>query len=242
MNRETIKRNLQNCSLRDNEDLPVIDYISSIYNGQELTLLEIGSGECRFTKKINKLFPNIRITCIEINPELAKIAIDCGFEVLNQNILDVTSSREYDIVHCSHVIEHFPYPEVTQLLEFIVASTKVNMCFIIRTPLLWEQFYYDIDHIRPYSYESIWLYFNLKQQQKQGKATIELRSLWYRTLPKHIDHLQTWNLLYLLKPLRRLINKIIDKINRLYEFLWKRFRIPSSRPNGYVAIIRVIQK
>lgn len=242
MNRETVKRNLQNCSLQDNEDMSVIDYISSVYNGKELTLLEVGSGECRFVKKINRLFPNIKITCLEINSELAKIAENCGFEVLNQNILDVTSSREYDIVHCSHVIEHFPYPEVTQLLEFLVVSTKVNMCFVIRAPLLWEQFYYDIDHVRPYSYESIWLYFNLKQQQKQGNAMIELDNLWYRTLPKHIDYLRTWNLLYLLKPLRGLFNKIINKINRLYEILWKRFRMPSSKPNGYVAIIKVIRK
>lgn len=242
MNKKLVKLYLKNSSSRDNEDLPVLDYINEINHGQNLSMLEVGSGECRFAKKIAKLYPNIKITCIEINPSLAKIAADCGFEVLNEDILNVNATREYDIVHCSHVIEHFGYPQVTQLLDFLVNSTKLNMCFILRSPLMHKDFYIDIDHIRPYPPEAIQNYFCLKQQQKQSAANISVKKLWYRTTPKIKDELQTWDNLYLLRHFRPLFNRIIRFINKINLELWNRFRVPSSKPNGYVMIIKVIQK
>lgn len=242
MNKRIIKRNLENSSPRDNEDLPVLDYINEINHGQDLSMLEVGSGECRFVKKIAKLYPNIKITCIEINPALAQIAIDCGFEVINEDILSVNVTREYDIVHCAHVIEHFGYPQVTQLLDFLVNSTKLNMCFVVRSPLMHKDFYIDIDHVRPYPPEAIQNYFCLKQQQKQSAANISVRKIWYRTTPKIRGKLQTWNNLYVLKHFRGIFNGVIKLVDNFNVKLWNRFRMPSSKPNGYVMVIKVIQK
>lgn len=42
MNKER-KRNLENSDIRDNEDLPIIDYIDRINKGQRITMLEVGS-------------------------------------------------------------------------------------------------------------------------------------------------------------------------------------------------------
>lgn len=242
MNRDIIKRNLENSSPRDNEDLPVLDYINEINHGQNLSMLEVGSGECRFVKKIAKLYPNIKITCIEINPSLAKIAVDCGFEVLNEDILNVNVTREYDIVHCSHVIEHFGYPQITQLLDFLVNSTKLNMCFVVRSPLMHKDFYIDIDHVRPYPPEAIQNYFWLKQQQKQSSANISVKKIWYRTTPKIRGGLQIGDSLHALRHFRGMFNRIIKFIDNINIKLWNRFRTPSSKPNGYVMIIKVIQK
>ena len=242
MNQERKARNIKNSSTRDNEDLPVLDYIEEINKGQELSLLEVGSGECRFVKKIANLYPNIKITCIEINPDLARVAYDCGFEIINDNILNVNISKEYDIVHCAHVIEHFGYPHVIQLLEFLVNSTKDGGCFIIRTPLMHKDFYIDIDHIRPYPPESIKNYFWLKQQQKQGTADISVKKIWYRTTPKSIDCLNTWDYLFLLKHFRGLLNAIIKLMNKMFLKLWNKYRMPSSMPTGYVMIIQVKHK
>lgn len=244
MKKETKIRNIENSSLRDNEDLPVIDYIDSINKGQKITLLEVGCGECRFVKKIQKLYPNIEITCIEINPDLAKIAMDLGCTVINKNILDVQLENQYDIVHCSHVIEHFGYPEITKVLEFLVTSVKGDGRVIIRSPLIDDKdtltFYGNIDHIKPYLPLAITSYFYMSQQQKQGNARIEVTNLWYRTSPKQLDLLSTWHLLYGLFFCRNAINWCIKKINRLNQILWNRYRWPSTKPHGYVLIFRVI--
>lgn len=238
MKKETIIRNMQNSSFRDNEDVPVIDYINSINNGQEITLLEVGSGECRFVRKIMNLYSNVRITCIEINPDLGKIAEDLGCNVFVDNVLNVQINEKYDIVHCSHVIEHFDYPAITEVLDFLCTHVSANGRLIIRTPLLWEAFYYDIDHIRIYPPYAIINYFNYNQQQKKSKHNIIIEKIWYRTIPRRIEHISTWHLVYAFKLTRRMINVIIDKINILYEKLWNRYRWPSSKPNGYVAIIK----
>ncbi len=232
---------MKNSSLRDNEDLPVLEYIDSINNNQKITMLEVGSGMCRFVKKIMDLYPNVNITCIEINPDLARIAQDLGCIVINKNILDVKLDNQYDIVHCSHVIEHFGYPEVTNVLEFLTSTLKPDGRLIIRSPLLWDNFFNDIDHIRIYPPESINNYFNNEQQQKKGNAKIKVEKVWYRTNAKQFELLSTWHFAYGLFFCRGMINWFIIKINRIYRSLWARYRWPSTRPNGYVMIVKVLQ-
>lgn len=242
MNKDIITRNLKNSEKSANEDVPVIDFINSLNSAERIKWLEVGSGECRFVKKIMQLYPKIDITCIEISPSLAKIAKDLGVRVINKNVLDVTDIEEYDIVHCSHVIEHFGYPHVVQFLDFLVNSTKTDGHLIIRSPLMWKNFYWDMDHIRPYRPESILDYFRYNQQQKAGNAKVEEVLRWYRTAPKSIDHIGPWDWLFLLKPLRGVIDQIIDLINQLLENAWNRYRMPSSKPTGYVQILKIIEK
>ena len=237
------KRNLQNSTKDDNQDMPVIDFLNSLDSSKEYDFLEIGSGMCRFTKKIKSLYPNIHITCVEINPKLAAIAKEEGFTIYNSNILETTINKQFDIVHCSHVIEHFPYPQVTSLLDKIVEWTKPMGHFIIISPLMWELFYADIDHVRPYLPISITHYFNYEMQQKMSDAKINVEMIWYRTMPKQLNPITSQYLIYAIKPLRRFINRvIIPKINQLYEFLWKRYRCPASAPNGYVMINQLVSK
>ena len=57
-----IKNNRLYSSLRDNEDLPILQHIADLNDGRRLSLLEVGSGECRFVKKLRLLYPNIDIT------------------------------------------------------------------------------------------------------------------------------------------------------------------------------------
>ena len=239
MNKEIKKRNLTNASLRDNEDLPVLDFINNISHGQRITLLEVGSGECRFVKKIKKLYENIEITCIEINKELAKIAEQIGCHVINANILDVKIDNKYDIVHCSHVIEHFSYPDVTKVLDLLISVLNKQGRLIIRSPLMWDMFYQDIDHIRPYPIESILNYFNCKQQQKQGLASIEVDSIWYRTFPKKIGNNIYHNSTKGITIFKKIYSFFIKIMNRCYQYLWNRYRWPATKPNGYVAIIKI---
>lgn len=238
MNKETKKRNMANSSFRDNEDMPVIDYIERINHGQKITMLEVGSGECRFVKKIKSLYPNIDITCIEINMELAKIAEESGCSVINANILDVQLNEKYDIVHCSHVIEHFSYPDITKLLEILVSAVNAGGRLIVRSPLMWRYFYADIDHVRPYPPEAISAYFNSNQQQKKGSGTIVFDLIWYRTEPRQLEFVSKQHIIYGISFLREILNWFVRKINNQYVKLWKKYRWPASSPNGYVAIIK----
>ncbi len=244
MKKEVKIRNLKNSSLRDNEDMPVIDYIDKINKGDTITFLEVGSGECRFVEKLKEKYANIKITCIEINPKLADIAQKLGCTVINSDFLKVQLDQKYDIVHCSHVIEHFSYPAIVNVLETLIAAVAPGGRLIIRSPLIDDKdtwnFYGNIDHIKPYPPEAIQNYFNMTQQQKQGHAEIEIEHLWYRTSPKQLETLSTWHLLYGLKIFRKIFNFGIRFTNRVFQFLWNRYRWPSTRPHGYVLFMKII--
>lgn len=235
--RQRMQRNLRNNSLRDNEDLPVIEFLNSLDKERKYSLLEIGSGLCRFIDKIKPIYPNIKITCYEINPKLVSLAQSKGYPVIQGNFLENTiEDNTFDIIHCSHVIEHFHYPEITNVLDEFVRIVKTNGTIIIRSPLMWNGFYYDIDHIRPYLPESINNYFTYEQQQKQSNYHIEIKKTWYRTSAKQLKLIDATSIWFLCPPIKWVINCIKTRINIFYQWLWDRFRCPATEPNGYVMI------
>lgn len=240
--RERYSINLSNSDSRDNEDLPVLSFLDSLDRNKNYTFLEVGSGECRFVKKIISKYPNLNITCVEINSDLATIAKELGCDVINDNILNICWNKVFDIVHCSHVIEHFNYPAISQLLDWLISSTKVGGSLIIRSPLMHAKFYYDLDHIRPYPPEAILNYLYNPQQQKKGQATIDVKTIWYRTEPKLLHMMSERNKFYHINKYRKIINNLIIYINQKRIKHWNKFRRPATSPTGYVMISSVIQK
>ena len=240
MNKERIKKNLASCESRDNEDTSIIELFEKLDHQKNYKLLEVGSGLCRFVKKIHKLFPNITITCVEINKDLSKIAEEEGCKVYNTSFLENNiESDSFDIVHCSHMIEHFGYPEVRIVLDELLRVTKKNGYLIIRSPLMWEHFYDDLDHVRPYPPQSIINYLYNPQQQSVGKNKVDIVGVWYRTRPVERHPIDRSNKIYCITPLRLFYNKYIipHKNNRL-EKLWNKYRWPASKPNGYVMTLK----
>jgi len=240
MKKEKILRNLKNTHIRENEDIPIIDFLNKLDKSIEYKLLEVGSGLCRFVDKISINYPNISITCLEINPDLADLAKNKGFSVINENILyNTLKSNEYDIVHCSHVIEHFSYPDVIKLIDELIRVTKIKSYLIIRSPLMSDFFYNDIDHIRPYPPHAIINYLNNEEQQIKGSNKIEIIGRWNRTAPKQYELIDRSSYLYIV-PFRKFLNKKIEWLNKRLEIFWNKYRYPASKPTGYVLILKKI--
>lgn len=239
---ERIIKNLQNSEERDNEDQPVLEFFDTLSKTENYDFLEVGSGLCHFVDKIKNLYPNFHISCLEINQELANRAKSKGYKVINKNLLNNSLLSEgFDIIHCSHVIEHFTYPEISLVIDELFRITKINGTCIIRSPLMWKNFYFDLDHVRPYPPEAILNYFNNEQQQNKGQFRVQVINIWYRTAPKQYKIIDRSSLWYGLKFLRKFINKRIMDINKKFESFWKKYRFPASKPNGYVMILKKIQ-
>ena len=240
MNKERINKNLATCESRDNEDSTIIDLLEKLDRQKNYTFLEVGSGLCRFVKKIHVLFPDINISCVEINKDLAKIAEDEGCKVYNKSFLNNDiESGSFDIVHCSHMIEHFGYPEIHIVLDELLRITKTGGFLILRSPLMWDHFYDDLDHIRPYPPESILNYLNNPQQQVVGENDVDVVRIWYRTRPVEFEPIDRSKWVYGLTPIRLWYNKhYLPRRNKLYKRLWNKYRWPSTKPNGYVMILK----
>ena len=238
--RNFLSRIKRNYKYRDNDadwDQHVFAFLDKVFGSKHFSYLEVGSGLCKWVSQLPKQYPNIEITCIEINPDLAQIAKDNGFHVINKNVLEVNDLEQYDVVHCSHVIEHFKYPEVANLLDFLSSSTKKGGYTIIRTPLLWEKFYYDLDHVRPYPPEAVINYFHNCQQQKVGKAEPIVLQIQYMVNPLCYNNLQPWNLLFRIRPLSFIYNHAINCLNSVLKFFWNFLRYPCKAPKGYTIFL-----
>ena len=132
------------------------------------------------------------------------------------------SDNSFDIMHCSHVIEHFGYPAITQALDELFRVAKINGYVIIRSPFMHPGFYNDIDHVRPYPPKTIMQYFNHKQQQKTSAQKIKIISEFHRPEPYEINS----NF------------KIITRVNYLLKLIWSKFGWPRGISSGYAAIFQ----
>lgn len=208
------------------EDRVVFGFLNKL-NNKNCRYLEVGSGLGRFPLKLKKKYKTLNIECIEINPNLAKITAGNGLRTVVGDVKKMPFENEsFDVVHCSHVIEHFSYPQIARVLDELVRVAKKSAYIILRSPLMHKDFYLDIDHVRPYPPETILSYFYNQQQQKVGKANLQIIHCWYR------------------RENFKLVNIGISKIkyffNALFAFLWMYIKFPFSRKNGYVLILKKI--
>jgi len=221
--------NSYNLKTIEKEDSPVLEFLSDLSKKMNYKYLEVGAGTGRFPLKIKNSseFKNIDISCLEINDNLVQKLKENGLNTVQGSVLNMPfKDNAFDILHCSHVIEHFSYPDVVTFLEEMFRIVKKNGFVIIRSPLMHYGFYNDIDHVRPYPPKTIMQYFNNPQQQKTGSKNIQLVKDWYRREASSVGSNNNF--------------KGAWHISLLLKILWIKFNWPRSKPNGYVAIFKKI--
>jgi len=206
------------------EDALVVNFLNKIDTKDNNLYIEIGSGLGRFVKIVKSL-DKFNISCLEINSNLAEETTKLGYETMNVNLLNnIIPSNKFNIVHCSHVIEHIAYPQITQALDELIRITRKGGYIIIRSPLMSAEFFTCIDHIRPYPPKCIIDFYSNPQQQKTGDASIKIIKEKYRREA------------LIIFPYSSNISALI--VNLIMKILWICFRFPHSRPNGYTLILQ----
>lgn len=197
------------------------------FKGETFEFVDVGSGLCDFSNYIKNEFENVRINCIDINEDLVKLAIKFGHNAKKGEITKLPyDDNTFDVVHCSHVVEHLPYPQIIYAIDELIRICKKGGLIIIRTPL-WanHRFYNDIDHVRPYPPNSIINYFTNQQQQKVSNYSIAEENRWYTRIYYEINP-------------ARFDYKIIKYINILLKLSWLVLSFPTDRPNNYGIVFR----
>jgi ubiquinone/menaquinone biosynthesis C-methylase UbiE len=209
------------------EDKKVLDFLKKMQACEKKSYIEIGAGLGRFVKIVSENF-SFEICAVEINRQLAKRLGEMGIETYNINFMDNQfEDNQFDIVHCSHVIEHIPYPGVINFLDELIRITKPNGYVIIRSPLMSTDFYTSIDHIRPYPPKAILDYYSNPQQQIVGKYSISPIKIRMRRGPLLLNGYS--------------YNPAIRCMNMFFKLSWACIRFPFSSPDGYVAIFKKIK-
>lgn len=79
-----------------------IEFLIKNYNFN--TVLDVGSGGCGHADLFTK--NNKKVTCIDIGNSVYYKAKKNNIEIVKQNFLDFTSDEKFDLVWCSHILEH----------------------------------------------------------------------------------------------------------------------------------------
>ncbi len=135
-----------------------------------------------------------------------------------------------DYIHCSHFIEHL-YPEdLYQFFKEIDRILRKNGIFVISTPLLWNSFYNDLSHIKPYNPKVILKYFCLKNMNPTYKDISKDYSKLICIYRYHayMDIDEGWG------SNRRLINFFL----RIYKFSLRYLGIKRYVKNGFTLVLR----
>lgn len=80
------------------------------------------------------------------------------------------SDQSFDVIHCSHVIEHLAPEELYRFLSESDRCLRPGGKLILSYPLLWHGFYRDLSHVKPYDGEAI-----MKYLTQTGNETILTR-------------------------------------------------------------------
>ena len=193
----------------------------------EASIIDVGSGLCSFANYFVKKFPKASFQCVDISKELVDIALSYNFNAELGNITTLPFEDEsFNVVHCSHVIEHLKYPDVIKAIDELIRVCKTDGIIIIRTPLrVNHRFYNDIDHIRPYPPDAILNYFKNEQQQVKGKYDVQELTRWYTRVYFEFDY-------------NRFPFKLIKFSNIILKLLWLFIGFPKDRTNNYGIVLK----
>lgn len=124
-------------------------------------ILDVGCGEGRFFAQKPK-----KIRGIDWNRQSIKKCKEKGYQVKRADARALPFKDEsVPAIHCSHLIEHFLPVDVHKILSEINRVLKPGGMLIIRSPLMWDKFYADLTHIKPYQPAAIVRYLTPGHQQ-----------------------------------------------------------------------------
>jgi len=204
------------------EDKLVYEYLKD-----KRKILDIGCGDGSFMQ----WFPPGRIMGIDTNESSVKLCREKGLNVIMMDALKIDLEEKFDAVHCSHIIEHFYPYQLHQFLKRIDEMLVPGGLLIIRTPLLWDGFYDDLTHIRPYNPSVLIRYLVGTEYRKTTLAPIssdyQVEKIIYRYLP----------LIWIKSPKNRFLS--------LFKFLvdsLANLGIHSCKKNAHVTILKKFGK
>lgn len=111
-------------------------------------VLDIGPGTGDFGRPLQ----GCELFLVEGNPEsVEKLRREFDNVLLHQVPDPLPFEPEtLDLIHCSHLVEHLQPGDVYSLMKEVNRTLAVGGYFVVSTPLLWDGFYDDLSHVRPY--------------------------------------------------------------------------------------------
>lgn len=195
-------------------------------------VVDIGAGEGQFVRntEANKRFKNLYLldgnestVCSLINqfPEAKSVHY-----LLPDKMLFEDGSVSF--IHLSHIIEHLTHDQLYMALKEIDRVLKKGGILVISTPLMWNRFWDDLSHIRPYNPAVLRNYLITSRDNATGDSISEkYKEIDFSYRYKSVDLIKITSKYYLIYKLLKMINYLLIKVG------FRRYV-----KNGYTIVLR----
>lgn len=202
----------------------------SLIKKEGASILDVGCGQGRYLMPLASSGHNI--VGVDINIDQVTKLRDMGYKVFTLSEFDKLNIA-FDYIIMSHIIEHIAPDELIQFLDKYIDKLKYGGELIIATPFLYNEFYDDYDHIKPYTPKALSiLYSDYEQQQIKPKHRLVLKYVWLRR----------WPIILFSYPGELLLIRVGKKVlNKVFFVLYKiSFRIV-SRTTGWIGVFEKLR-
>jgi ubiquinone/menaquinone biosynthesis C-methylase UbiE len=132
-------------------------------------ILDVGCGLGRFIAQDPS-----RIAGIDHNKRSVTACKGKGYDVVLGSVTALPfKDATFDGLYCSHVIEHLVPEEAHKLLSEMNRVLKPGGTLAIQTPLLYDGFYNDLTHVKPYYPEAVLHYLKTKENNQRTLEDID---------------------------------------------------------------------
>ncbi len=218
------------------QDREILERLLTAYVKKDARILDVGCGVGEGLGLLKGLGYH-NAAGVDISEEMVNTASEGGAEAYTLKQL-AGMDAEFDMMLFSHVIEHIEYRDLQAFLESYFARLKSGGKVIILSPVLYDAFFNDIDHIKPYYPAGIVNLFSARRVSRQygSEYRLKLMDIYFRT-----SSLQPYNMRS--RYLDDSGNRLLFKANTLFfELLRKLSFNLLSRKTGYGALFEVSKR
>jgi len=175
------------------------------------------------------------VSGVDISPNMVEATREKGHRACLPEQLE---QRDLDVLLFSHVIEHLGYPEIVGFMENYFQHAKPDALIIVITPILYDAFFNDVDHIKPYYPDGLIALFSDSRISKQYRSSfaLELIDIHFRR-----TSLLPYNLRskYIRSPFNRLFYAALVRAAGVAK--WVSLGL-LSKATGYAALFRLARQ
>jgi len=197
-------------------------------------VLDVGCGFGIMLERLREL--GVTATGVEINAHTVHAVRERGFTCYLPDDPELERA-EWDAMIMSHIIEHFDYGRLAEMLDRYLSRLRVGGVLVIATPLASPAFFDDCDHVRPYPPQALAQLFGARDQQVQHQIAAQLEPIdfWFRRGPFQIRLARS-----LLLSGRGPRRQLVQVLNRMLGVLCDGSFGLLGRKNGWVGSYRRI--
>lgn len=140
-------------------------------------------------------------------------------------------NNTFDLIHCSHVVEHLEPQAFYDSLKEMDKCLKKNGYLVISAPLMWENFYDDLSHVKPYNPNIFLKYLTKTNDTNLTRPKI---SESYKLVELKFRYREIFYTDFLTASERKMFARLILKIFSLFY----RCGIHSYQKTGYTIVLQ----